>query len=66
MDVTLQTYNEPPRDTWSDLVRRPSLDQNDLGGLIDEVFDKIAVSGDVALKEYTSKFDGIELSEIKY
>ncbi|WP_109831639.1 histidinol dehydrogenase [Reichenbachiella versicolor] len=51
----------PERSEWSDLVKRPELEQQDLQSLVNGVFEDIKKAGDSAVKEYTAKFDKAQL-----
>lgn len=54
----------PKKEEWSELVKRPVLEQQDLQSIVDGVFGDIMKSGDQALLEYTKKFDKAELEVV--
>ncbi len=54
----------PKREEWTDLVKRPELEQKDLQATVKEVFEAIKTNGDQALKEYTLKFDKANLETV--
>lgn len=56
----MQTYNNPKKVQWEELVCRPSLGQSDLRTVCKSIFDAIARNGDQALADYTQQFDGVE------
>ncbi|NJB83984.1 histidinol dehydrogenase [Wenyingzhuangia aestuarii] len=61
----MKTYNNPAKNTWARITQRPAKEANTLGTTVKAVFDDIKEKGDVALKQYTQKFDGVTLSDLK-
>ncbi|ANW95545.1 histidinol dehydrogenase [Wenyingzhuangia fucanilytica] len=61
----MKTYNNPAKNTWAEITKRPAKEANTLGATVKAVFDDIKENGDVALKQYTQKFDGVTLSDLK-
>lgn len=61
----MKTYTNPAKSTWADITKRPEKEANTLGATVKGVFDEVKEKGDVALKEYTQKFDGVQLSDLK-
>ncbi|WP_235298946.1 histidinol dehydrogenase [Portibacter marinus] len=57
--------DRPKRNEWSQLVKRPELDQRDLTEVISDIFDAVKDKGDIALKKFTLKFDGVEIENVK-
>lgn len=55
----------PPRQDWTALCSRPSMDTAALENTVLEVFNKVQNQGDEALKHYTEKFDGVQLDQIE-
>jgi len=47
------------------ILQRPELDAASLQGIVSEVFQAVEKSGDEALKAYTSKFDKVEVDQLK-
>lgn len=58
----MKVYIEP---SDKSILARPALDAGSLQSIVAEVFQKVGKSGDIALKEYTSKFDKVELDQLK-
>ena len=42
----MKIYRYPAKDTWTDLVKRPVLEQKEISGLIAEIFTKVEKNGD--------------------
>lgn len=57
-------YN-PKREEWNSLLQRPTQTIEDIEATVTEVFSEIKLKGDLAVKKYTSLFDGVKLAEVK-
>ena len=57
----MNIVENPTRDTWGSLTKRPAKEAADLGSLISEVFEEVQKNGDAALKSYTARFDKVEI-----
>ena len=51
----------PSRDSWAEILKRPTQTVQDIEGIVAEVFDAIQHEGDLAVAEYTQRFDGVAL-----
>jgi histidinol dehydrogenase len=51
----------PERSRWSEITKRPVVDNSDLRGIVEGVFADVSAQGDAAVKQYTEKFDKVEL-----
>jgi histidinol dehydrogenase len=54
----------PDRDSWDNLLERPTKDFRELEGLVEEIFQATYSTGDEALKKYTKTFDGVALDDL--
>lgn len=61
----MQIIQYPPKSVWNELLARPVQDSTSLFGTVQLVLDDIRQNGDVAVKKYTSQFDGVETTEIE-
>ena len=52
---------DPKKDTWAEILKRPTQSYTDLEPLVAEIFDEVADQGDVAVKKYIEKFDKANL-----
>lgn len=57
----MQVYIQPSRHEWPHILKRPVFDVSDLYGRVSEVLSDIRTRGEAALREYTLKFDGVEI-----
>lgn len=55
----------PKREDWDVLLQRPTQTVADIEGTVCDVFGEVAQNGDVTLKKYTQKFDGVALEDIQ-
>lgn len=60
----MKIYRYPQQETWTELVKRPTLEQNEISELIAEIFKKVEDNGDRALMEFNKKFDKAETKNI--
>lgn len=51
--------NNPQREKWAELIRRPQINSRNLEESVLEIINTVRGQGDVAVKNYSSKFDGI-------
>ncbi len=63
MDISI--IDNPSKNKWRALCKRPAMSTSHLEATIKDIFDKVDTGGDQALRDYTSKFDKVELSEIE-
>ncbi|QZK98158.1 histidinol dehydrogenase [Flavobacterium psychrophilum] len=57
-------YNPKP-ETWSEILKRPTQSFNDIEETLKGIFKEVQQKGDVAVRKYTSLFDGIVLDNIE-
>lgn len=60
----IQIINNPDRSQWKTLCERPAIAADDLDALVQQIFTEIRQNGDVALRKYTTLFDGSNPVEI--
>lgn len=60
----MNIYRFPTKDNWKDLVKRPVLEQQEISGLISEIFTEVEKNGDKALIELNKKFDKADTQSI--
>ena len=57
----MKIINNPNRESWSEVLKRPTQTVGDIEATVTEIFTKVSETGDVAIKGFTKKFDGINL-----
>ena len=60
----MKIENDPPKDQWEELLKRPQTTVDDLEQTVDDIFDQIQQRGDQAVKKYTELFDGVKLDDL--
>lgn len=59
----MKIYEQPNRGEWDALTRRPASDLTMLETAVREVMQRVRDEGDAALRDYTTRFDGVELED---
>lgn len=57
--------SNPDQSTWDKILKRPTIQIEDIESTVCEVFNEVRSKGDAALEKYTSLFDGVELKDFK-
>jgi histidinol dehydrogenase len=57
----MKTFIEPSRSAWATITSRPQLDNLSLVGKVSEVLQAVRETGDQAVRQFTSTFDGVNL-----
>ncbi|MCF8225908.1 MAG: histidinol dehydrogenase [Bacteroidales bacterium] len=61
----MKTYTNPAEDTWNDLLKRPLYDVSELEQSVKAIIEKVKQNGDRAVKEFTYRFDKVELETLR-
>lgn len=61
----MQIYRYPLIKSWPEITRRPSAINSDKNETVREVMSNIRENGDEALREYTSRFDHVDIEDFK-
>jgi histidinol dehydrogenase len=59
----MKVIKYPPREEWSELLKRPTLDTRILEQTVSEILADVRENGDAALRRYALRFDGVELDD---
>lgn len=59
-------FNELDEDRYAQLLRRPVIDYTSIFAQVQPIVDAVRAEGDVALRRYTEKFDGVKLENVMY
>lgn len=60
----MKRFVNPNSNDWVEILKRPVFDSSQLEALVRPVLENVKANGDKALKEYTTKFDGVTLDNI--
>lgn len=61
----MKIIQNPSRESWSELIQRPTQDYATLEETVSLIFKEVAQKGDLALSKYTSLFDGVSINSLK-
>jgi histidinol dehydrogenase len=61
----MKIYNNPPQNTWSELLSRPMMNTQHLERVVSEVIEAVKINGDEALRDFTLKFDQVALNDLE-
>ncbi|CAH0998917.1 Histidinol dehydrogenase [Neolewinella maritima] len=59
----MKTFVAPNPGEWDALTRRPAQDLSKLEATVRAVMQRVQQEGDAALRDYTARFDGVELDD---
>ncbi len=59
----MQVIKYPDKKRWSSLLNRPVIDYSMLGDTVKGVINDIKENGDEAVRKYTAKFDGVDITD---
>jgi histidinol dehydrogenase len=55
----------PEKSMWTELLKRPIMDNAALEDTVNAVIDEVAINGDKALKKFTQRFDKVEIETMQ-
>lgn len=61
----MQIIKYPPKDQWSEILKRPSLNFDSLFNQVKNTLDEVRHHGDAALRNFTRKFDKVEVDALE-
>jgi len=61
----MKDYVYPKKESWEKLLKRPTESLSKIRKVVQPIMDEVQTEGDKALKAYTKKFDGVELSSLQ-
>ncbi len=61
----MKKITNPPRNTWSDLCKRPSVEREFLSSTVRNILNQVKIAGDDALKDFTLRYDHVRLESLK-
>jgi len=60
----MKTYNNPKKEYWPELAKRPVINQEQLTETVNSIMNDVKHNGDKALIKYASIFDSVELNRL--
>lgn len=61
----MNRFHYPERSEWAQILARPTLETENLERMVSGILDDVRSRGDLALKEYTARFDRVELDVLE-
>ena len=61
----MRLLQQPKRQDWASILQRPAKDLSELEAPVREIMQDVRKRGDEALREFTQRFDSVELNEIQ-
>ncbi|ULQ53585.1 histidinol dehydrogenase [Flavihumibacter fluvii] len=61
----MQVFKYPEPENWTDILRRPVMDNLRLLDTVQEILKTVREKGDTALLDFTRRFDGVELDSLE-
>ena len=58
-------FINPGREQWPAMIKRPAFDYASLENIVLPILQDVKINGDGAVKKYTEKFDGVQLTDLK-
>lgn len=58
-------YRYPSKDSWQELLKRPSIDISLLDGKIIPIIEEVRKNGDKAVRKFTSQFDNAAIEKLQ-
>ncbi|WP_116108033.1 histidinol dehydrogenase [Lewinella sp. IMCC34191] len=59
----MRIHQNPDRESWNTLCQRPANDLSNLEQTVRMVMNTVRDNGDAALRDYTARFDGVDLDD---
>lgn len=61
----MKTYLFPERNSWPEILARPSLETQNLETLVSAILEEVRTEGDAAVLRYTARFDHVSLQHLE-
>ncbi len=62
---SMNLHLHPPRDTWQGILQRPTFETRQLEATVSDILKDIKIRGDEAVRDYTTKFDKVNLENFR-
>lgn len=61
----MKTIVNPEKSSWPNLLKRPTMDLEEIEQRVRPVMEKVRLEGDAALRQFTQQFDGVEIEAFR-
>lgn len=59
----MRIYRNPEKSEWPVITERPNPGSDEISSTVREVFDEVRLRGDEAVRDFTLKFDGVDIPD---
>ena len=60
----MKTFINPVESEWAEILRRPTLDLEEIEKRVKPILSQVKENGDLALKEFARQFDGVDIENL--
>lgn len=60
----MKVFLNPDKSSWKELLKRPTMDLEEIEKRVRPVMERVQAEGDAALKFYTQEFDGVSIEHL--
>lgn len=60
----MKVFVNPDKSSWKELLKRPTMDLEEIEKRVRPVMERVQAEGDAALKFYTQEFDGVSIEHL--
>lgn len=61
----MKRIDYPERENWERILKRPTQTVSDIEGTVNAIFEEVKSEGDIVVKKYTERFDGVALNDFR-
>lgn len=61
----MQIFRNPINTTWTKIIERPKTESSASKGVVKDILSNIRKNGDVAVREYTHRFDKVDMDDFR-
>ncbi len=61
----MRIYNNPNKEHWTELIKRPTQNEDQLIQTVSSIINDVKLNGDQALVKYARMFDGVDLNRLE-
>lgn len=63
--MIMEIVQQPSRDLWPDLIKRPTASFEDLEKPVRKILKQVKLQGDTAVRKFTHQFDGVRIRNLE-
>lgn len=59
----MRVYVKPEKSSWTEILKRPTMDLEEVESKVRPVMERVKLEGDSALRAFTKQFDGVDVDD---